>query len=517
MAPVRKSESRSINQLEAAVSGIRKINTDLRLASAPVKIIELTNFDYMFPELQSDPDALLPEDKPAKTVENLIKLGLTMRETGDDPSFDSTIPAAYTYFGQFVSHDITLELESDEISNLNDPELKPLSRDVIRSNIKNRRTPFPDLDSVYGVTRDGTPVPRVCSELVVSPVSRSPKLGPRPSNKDMNNDVPRRPRSEDPMTDREALIGDARNDENLILSQMHVAFLRAHRSLLRDRGLTFNEARKTLAQHFQWLIIDDFLKTIAGEEVVNNILTYGFKFYRPPKCGSCACIYMPLEFSVAAYRFGHSMVRSSYDYNDNFRDATLNQLFSLTAFSGELDNFEHVPESWIIQWEKFLHGGNNARKIDTRIVEPLYALPGGTGRPEQGAKSSLAVRNLLRGYLLRMPVGQRVAQALGIPVLTRQEIERVASEVSQKQVEVLQRSKFIDRTPLWYYILAESAARSDGGLGPVGGTIVAETLIGLVRWSEDSILSQPGWRPTLGPRPGSFTLKDFFSLAGVWG
>src|SRR5262249_52566863 len=153
-----------------------------------------------------------------------------------------------------------LDLQSDEISNLNDPKLRPLSQDFIRNNIKNRRTPVPDLDSVYGVTSDGTPVPRVCSELVVSPVSPSPQLGPRPRNKDEHNDVPRRPRSEDPQTDREALIGDTRNDENLILSQLHVAFLRAHNNLVNDRGLTFNEARKTLVQHYQWLIIDGFLK-----------------------------------------------------------------------------------------------------------------------------------------------------------------------------------------------------------------------------------------------------------------
>jgi hypothetical protein len=515
MVRVRHGELISLSQLDEAISEVHKINARLRLASAPVRISGPTQFDYMFPKLQSDPGALLPDDKPEETVENLKKLGETMSEPGTNTEFDSVTPAAYTYFGQFVDHDITLELQSDELRDLDNPELKPLPPDVIRNEIKNRRTPTPDLDSVYGVTSDGEPVPRVCSDLVVSPVSPSPGIGPRPKGKDEHNDLPRKIRSDDHEVDREALIGDARNDENLIISQMHVAFLRAHRALVVGRGLTFNEARKTLVQHYQWLIVHDFLKRIAGKEVVDEILTYGHRFYRPhdPPCG----LYIPLEFSAAAYRFGHSMVRSSYDYNDNFPAATLKQLFSITAFSGELGGYEHVPEAWIIQWEKFMDGGNRARRIDTGLVNPLSALQDTQGQPIRGTKGNLAVRNLLRGYLLRIPVGQQVAQALGLRALSAKEIERVASEVNPEQVKVLRESKFIEHTPLWYYILAESAARSPGMLGPVGRTIVAEVLIGLVRWSDDSILSRPGWEPTLGSRPGRFTLEDFFRLAGVWG
>jgi hypothetical protein len=513
MVRVRHGEVISLKQFEVAVNGIRKINAGLGLASAPVRISVLTNFDYMFPKLQSDADALLCSDKPEETVAHLIALGETMREPGTDSKFDSTIPAAYTYFGQFVDHDITLELQSDEIGDLDDPKLKPLSLDIIRTQIKNSRTPAPDLDSVYGATSDGTPVPRDCSSLAVSAVNKS---GQRPPNKDTFNDLPRKPRSATPEIDREALIGDARNDENLIVSQLHVAFLRAHNALV-SRGLNFNEARKTLVQHYQWLIIHDFLKRIAGPELVNEILRHGNRFYRPPACG----LYMPLEFSAAAYRFGHSMVRSSYDYNLNFQKgmaATLKQLFSLTAFSGGLSGFDHVPEKWIVQWENFLDGGSSkARSISPRLVEPLYELQDTTGHPVDGIRGSLAVRNLLRGYLLRMPVGQKVAQALGLPVLSEEEMVRVASSVNPKQAEVLRATGFIKRTPLWYYILAESAAGKSGRLGLVGGTIVAEVLIGLVRWSEDSILSHHGWKPTLGSQPGRFTMRDFFRLAGVWG
>ena len=511
MARIQHGQAVSLDELEAVLDQVKALNTGLGVASSPIKISGLTPFGYLLEDLQSDPAALLPSQSEDGTVAKLIRLGETMNDLDESPNFDSMIPSAYTYFGQFVSHDITLEFQSDELRDLNEQNLEPLSLDEVRNKIKNKRTPTVDLDSVYGVTSDGTPVPRDCAELTIAAVIPS---GMRPENKDPFNDLPRKPRSNKPEIDREALIADARNDENLIQSQLHVAFLRAHRSLAR-RGLSFNEAKKTLTQHYQWLIIHDFLMRIADQKIINDILTYGNKFYRPPVCG----LYMPLEFSAAAYRFGHSMIRSSYDYNVNFQNetkATLDQLFSLTAFSGELADCDHLPEKWIIQWENFLEGGTNvARSIDTRLVEPLSRLTNVSGHKISGIKGSLAIRNLLRGYLLRLPVGQSAAKALGCPVLSSDEIRAIATNVSEEQAKVMSESGFLTRTPLWYYILAEATDRNQ--LGPVGSTLVAEVLIGLVRWSDDSILSEPGWKPTLGANPGRFTLLDFFRLAGVWG
>ncbi len=511
MARIQHGEVVALGGLKDALTQIVTINANLRIAAAPVRISELTPFDYMLPQLHDDPDNFLPVTKLA--VNHLFALGECMNEPEGNPELASIIPSAYTYFGQFVDHDITLELGSDRITRLNDPKLEPLSPEVIRRDIKNSRTPALDLDSVYGPTADGTPVPRNCDRLVVGGVVDSDK--PRPLGKDDFNDLPRKPKSDDPRIDREALIGDARNDENLIISQLHLAFLRAHNALV-ARGLTFKEARKVLTQHYQWLVVHDFLKRIANNEIVNEILRHGNRFYRPQVYGT----YMPLEFSVAAFRFGHSMVRRQYDYNFNFQQATaakLDQLFTLGAFRGPLAAFRTLPQHWIIQWEKFLDiGSNDARRIDTQLVEPLANLRGEDGQPLKGIESSLAVRNLLRGYLLRIPIGQAIARALGIPALSREAIEAVASKASEDQAAVMRCSGFLERTPLWYYILAESASQSSDTLGKVGSTLVAEVLIGLVRWSEDSILSQPGWKPTLGSRPGLFTLEDLFRLANVW-
>jgi hypothetical protein len=244
---------------------------------------------------------------------------------------------------------------------------------------------------------------------------------------------------------------------------------------------------------------------------------------------------MPLEFSVAAYRFGHSMVRAAYDFNLNFNTsgepgttpATLSPfLFTFTALSGQLGEFDTLPDNWIIEWENLVDAGapfNRTRRIDTKLVEPLFQLTDFQGRPRRADRARLAVRNLLRGYLLRLPTGQAVARALqqklsgvrDVPVLGPNRIRTGAA--SQEQVAVLEDGGFLERTPLWYYVLAEAAVLENGRrLGPVGGTIVAEVLVGLVRRSENSILRTTDWEPTLpSADEGTFTLTDLLRFAGV--
>jgi len=470
--------------------------------------VDTQDFGFLFAGLQDDPANLLPERR--RTRDALVALGRTMRAVGGG---NAPIPAAYTYFGQFVDHDITLELESAMLPDLVDPDLTPLGRAEIRERIRNARTATLELDSVYG-----EPAPRDGEKMRLGRVTPS---GRRPPDKDDLNDLPRRGRRpEDPRRDREALIGDPRNDENLIVGQLHVAFLRAHNRLV-NRGEDFQGARRLLRQHYQHIVLHDFLRKIADPQIVDETIAQN-RVYTPGEDR----LFMPLEFSVGAYRLGHSMVRAEYDFNLNFLPATLDQLFTFTALSGELGGFDTLPQLWIIEWEHFVNVGtpfNRTRSIDTMVVEPLFELPDLQGNPLQGDRGRLAVRNLLRGYLLRLPTGQAVAAALGqrlqgvrnIPVLSPQQIRDVAA--SEEQVQVLRDAGFLERTPLWYYILAEAASLEGGErLGPVGSTIVAEVLVGLVRRSANSILGAANWQPTLpSAQTGTFTLTDLLKFARV--
>jgi len=494
---------------------------DIPLGFALAQPVDTRRFDFLFPELQEDPANLL--SVAGKTRDDLVELGKAMSTVFGG---DADIPAAYTYFGQFVDHDITLETSSAPGSQLVAPDLTPLPLVRIRQETQNLRTGALDLDSVYGL-----PAPRDGAKMRIGKVAQS---GARPPNKDDFNDLPREGRSVDIVHDRAALIGDPRNDENLILAQLHLAFLRAHNELV-DQGNSLRSAKRILRQHYQHIVLHDFLKRIVDPQIVDETIALN-RVYDPDEDE----FFMPLEFSVAAYRLGHSMVRGNYGFNLNFQPATLDQLFTFTALSGQVGGeggapeFDTLPDIWIIQWQRFFRGFENfnkARKIDTELAKPLEHLQTMEGEDEgagvpQGdphkLAAKLAIRNLLRGYQLRMPTGQAVARALqqklqgvrDIPVLSPQQIRNAAASDTQRQV--LSDSGFDERTPLWYYILAEAEFLREGRrLWPVGSTIVAEVLVGLVRRSPDSILA-PGidWKPNLpSEEPGEFTLQDLLNYA----
>ena len=518
-------ESITIEEFQAARENVAKSVSNVPLAFAAAQPVDLKDFDYMFLKLQNNPNNLLPED--TSTPANLARLGQTMVDmTGNDPEGDSDISAIFTYFGQFIDHDITLELTSADLPTLTSPSLTPLPLDQIRNHIRNARTATLDLDSVYDL-----PAPRDGDKMLLGKVSPTgnPNLPlKRPKGKDDFNDLPRGPRSGDPATDRAANIGDPRNDENTIVAQLHVAFLRAHNALV-DKWHSFTEPRRILRQHYQHVVIHDYLMQVADKKIVKKVLKDGNQFYHPFE----EPFFMPLEFAVAAFRFGHTMVRLDYDFNLNFNTsgnpstfpATVDLLFVFTALSGQLGDFDTLPENWIIEWQNFVGANqklNRARLFDTKLVNPLFKLKKSTGELEVGLGAMLAVRNLLRGYLLRMPTGQAVAKAMKLTPLTAAQLEAVASKVTpspgkESQVDVLRSSGFAKRTPLWYYILAEADHYHKGKhLGPVGSTIIAEVLIGLIVRSENSILRTPGWKPTLpSAKKGTFTLADLLKLAGV--
>ena len=308
---------------------------------------DLQAYGFLFKDLQRNGANLLPQSPD--TPGHLKKLGETMEDRGVGGAGhhgDAGIPSIYTYFAQFVDHDITLEQSSFTLQELVAANMVPLPAGKIRQ-LKNLRHPTLDLDSVYGPTSPPGPEPlldpappgrntmhvgsitRLTDPPPVVEVRSKPFLRVRLKGDD--NDLPRLPRSDNKRDDRAAMIGDPRNDENLIVAQLHVAFLKAHNELMKQ-GKTFGQARRLLRQHYQHVVIHDFLKRVADRAIVNRILRHGNQVYD----ALAEPFFMPLEFTVAAYRFGHSMVRESYDFNLNFNSAELFLLFAFTAFSGQL-------------------------------------------------------------------------------------------------------------------------------------------------------------------------------------
>ena len=456
---------------------------------------------------------------------------------GSNPD-NPTMTAGSTFVGQFTDHDITF----DQTSKLGVPQNPLVS--------PNTRTPALDLDSVFG----GGPGRRADLYVENPDGSVGPKL--KIGTGGVHEDVPR---TENGDGSYSALLGDPRNDENLIIAGLHCAHVLFYNRVLdelaqhdlarfpadrphaADRGngyLAFLLAREVTLWHYQWLLVNEHLPQIAGQEIVNDVLARGNRFYRPPQRDA----YMPIEFGAAAYRFGHSMVRPSYRANftsgtGDSASATSDPFFAL-VFDENEPNFSdpvtydrddllggYPAARRYIGWQTFfdLGDGNvkNNKKIDTTISSVLFTLPVPAIAPHtQTSPTVLPQRNLLRQLTWSLPSGQAVARAMGVPMLSRSDLSDIAGVYAP----------FATSTPLWYYILAEAKVTADGlHLGPVGGRIVTETLIGLLRADPTSYLSiYPEFAPFLGtdlalapnPNPSitgnrAYTRAHFLYYAGV--
>lgn len=463
----------------------------LTAEASPAEAERAFRFSRMFPDLE----------KFRPDQEALIALGKAMDETpsvGDHPN----LPSGFTYFGQFLDHDLTF----DQTQGLPDGELSP--EEIVLG-----RSPSLDLDNVYGRGPELETKRIYADDKIHLRIGQTSIAGSPDEAEGLvhPNDLPR---GDNPERLVEATIGDPRNDENLAVAQTHLAFLKFHNAVV-DRlaaagssGVDlFTEARRIVTMHYQWIVLHDFLPRIIEQDVLTDVLTNGRKFYQiepgqPPT--------MPIEFSVAAYRLGHSMIRDAYSWNRNFEPATLGLLFFFSGGSGAMGG--DLPSNWIIDWRRFYDfsgvtgvdappAHNLTRPIDTALAIDLGTLP---GFPADD-KASLAVRNLLRGRLVGLPSGQAIAETIGVPGLTPEQVR------SGRHETVLREHGLDTQTPLWYYILKEAEVLHHGErLGPVGSRLLAETFVGLIESSQLSILSgEQRWQPTLPSRqPNHFTMVD---------
>ncbi|MEA3178701.1 MAG: hypothetical protein QOI59_2224 [Gammaproteobacteria bacterium] len=511
--------------------------------------------------MTADPEAT--EDEPRKPIASPE----TAEHIQDDEE-NTGLDAGYTYLGQFIDHDITFDPASS-LMQQNDPE-----------SLVDFRTPRLDLDSLYGRGPADQPYMYIGDKFRLGkPLTALNK--PTPSR-----DLPRYRDPENAGTPARALIGDKRNDENVIVSQLHGAFLQFHNRLvdeLKPLGATFEDVQRLVRWHYQYVVLNDFLPRICGKALIDELLPHRLAsdtaFNKKPKLQHFHwrnSPFMPLEFSVAAYRFGHSMVRPIYRLNtelkggDNPLQATPDEKARglegrFFVFAGvqqrALNGFGEFPTQWAIDWSLFFDtdgsgtkGGMQrsqpAYKIDTSLVNPLGFLPEFSkpvqltspltikqmqGEPVDGVNdpANLAARNLLRGLSLQMPSGQAVARAMGLNVIHDRDLKVGKSIVDEWKtarpiVEI--DPSFADNAPLWYYTLAEaqhywfkraSKPGSQGDnepvtLGPMGGRIVAETLIGLVYGDGHSYLQQdPNWEPVIGGRHLTMGQLIKYALTGA--
>lgn len=540
------------NAKQLAQEGFTLLSQAVQMPVAGGVKIHTTDFDYMFKKLVGDEPSHLPAGAEAqRIVDALNALGNAMVDDGPGATEQiSTIPPIFTYWGQFVDHDMTAATDSDspEQLSIRPTPLTPVEPRDVRRLLVNARNPALNLDSVYG---EGpfAPEPTSPSAVFVPYQEADPaklRLGTLtdignhiPPFDDNERDLPRR-------DDRTPLIGDRRNDENLIVAQLHVAFLKFHNAAVdwvranepyRTGTIeVFRRARDLVRFHYQWLCVHDFLKTVALPDAVGRALAADDESLLE-RLGRRPMPYIPLEYAVAAYRFGHSMIRANYDWNRNFGrpsadDTSFVELFRFTG-TGGFRGLPTLPSNWPAEWERMVNPDSAfpnrfARPIDTHLAPPLADMENqikGEDDPEAVLTllKQLARRNLLRGYRLNLPTGQAVAQQLGLPVLSATEI---TDGLSDGQAQAIAAGGFAERTPLWYYVLREAEVKTQGNsLGPVGSTIVAETIVAQLRFDKTSYLHQSGqgrygtWSPHDGvrlPDGGRIdSIRNFLRFAGV--
>jgi hypothetical protein len=391
------------------------------------------------------------------------------------PDPDAEGAAGWPVFGQFVAHDLTADRS-------------PLTHHAELAEVRNARSPRANLEVVYGDGPVGMPFLYDRNDPAKLLVGRNDAGRPA--------DLPRNPQGV-------ALVGDPRNDVHLLMSQLHVAVLHLHNGLvdrLRGDGVAetelFAEARRAATWHYQWVVLEDFLPRLAGTELAAELLAGGARYYRP----AAGETFIPLEFADAAYRYGHSQIRDRYQVN---RDAEPAPLFP------DLLGFRPVPAVLAVDWS-YLFGlpgrppAQRAKRIDGRLAASLIQLPHAvTGVGSGDDYASLAVRDLQRGQGVGLPSGEALTRRLGVEPLTPEEVGLGAAG-------------WWLETPLWFYLLKEAEHRGGGErLGPVGGRLVGEVLVGIVDADGESYrVVDPAWRPTLpAADAGRFGLADLLAFS----
>jgi len=428
---------------------------------------------------------------PRNEEDKLIELGEAMTYEVEREG-TLTPRVGYTYFGQFLGHDLTHDPTPLE-GPYQDPERTP-----------NYRTPALDLDHVYG----GGPAksPHLYEGEQGAETFKIGATTPEGYLRDL------------PIEHGMVLIGDqqdTRNLDNLILRQLHVVFLKFHNEAIRQvrsepaiggleelgSGTLFERAQRVVRWQYQWIIRHDFLPRILDTSAWDHQERRVRKRPEPGKSYS-----IPIEFSLAAFRFGHSMVRNAYRLNCREKRVVIAELMALGQKA------EPIPDDYLLEWGTFLDGlpssGPQASSnfIDTSISRAMHGLSPATirlsNRLERPDPSNLPVRTLLRGARAGLPSGQEVANALlgqgRIGSDDRLTTSQLTEDTCDHSGSVLREVGLEQNTPLFYYLLKEAELKAAGlALGPIGSYIISEVIQSALETDPESYLSAigPGWKP----------------------
>jgi hypothetical protein len=506
------------------------------------------------------------------TLTALDQLAESMATEATGPS-ESALPPILTYFGQFIDHDITANTDR-EVAALSviDGAITPMDRAQIEAGLDNLRDGSLGLDSLYGDSPGQGPFATKLAHLMRHPAfTQKMRIGMTADSGDGRPPLPTDPAADllrlgflmdrgditlaelnalapelranfvdanGPIRTR-AIIGDGRNDENLLVAQLHVAFLRLHNRFV-DLVGNFEDARRLTRFHYQWLVLNEFLPSICAGDVADEVLAAGAPlyaaFFNANSPSDPTKMPMPLEFSVAAFRFGHSMVRAGYDHNRFFGRAvagtaqvlpfaSFELLFQFTGSGGmpsptTSNPKTSLPGNWVIEWDRFVHAetlARSARKIDTHLAEPLDSMVNQPANP--AVMKKLAQRNLRRGYRLNLPSAQAAIAAINatgmfrpIPTLTPAQVSDGRPFLTSPGLDAA--------TPIWFYVLREAELTGGNHLGPLGSHLVANTLIGLVTKDDSSYwnatVNGHRWSPSLfRPSAPIDSLKAMLRFVGM--
>lgn len=507
-------------------------------------------FGRMFPALKPfAPDA----DTPT-ALADLAQLADAMLEPGG--GVDTTHGALYTYLGQFIDHDVTLDVQPQPTAffsfggtSARDPLLDPGGNPV-----SDYETKKMDLSQIYGGG------PSVSPQLYASDGIHFLV----PQNVNGVVDLPRNP-------DGSAIIVEKRNDENQILSQLHVAMLLFHNAVADATGVkhtnNFTQLQRTVTRYYQWAVLHDFMPLLFGQQVISDVATGKHKVYDPG--ADLTRPIMPIEFSTAAYRFGHSLVRNAYSMNPvispNNKNAR-NTLFAgvggatgpaggtgtpLTPV-GDLHGGYPLTLDHQIDWRNFHEdlfdssvpgaslqvlkqpgGGDGLHCIGQSMFGAPPGVPlvgtgaglpiGGPSGAQPSGSNSIQYRDFVRGLFYLLPSGQDVATAYGFTPIDPTVI--VPSSIPG----------FSTGTPLFLYVLYEAYLNNQGSattddfdntgtnadfqqamLGPVGAHICVDVLLSLIDLDPHGITHgnfSPA--PPIAPAAGQFGIADLLRFAGV--